>query len=121
MLAAYDDPTGLTAAFNLNILGRINRELAGNFDLRNFEHQATWNESEHRIEMHLRSSKDQTVSIADADLTVQFQSGETIWTESSHKFQLPEMPELASQTGFQIAAQWVDRQWPFVESLWTVR
>jgi dimethylhistidine N-methyltransferase len=120
MLAAYDDPTGLTAAFNLNVLGRINRELGADFELRNFEHQASWNESERRIEMHLRSRKDQTVSIADAALTVHFRSGETIWTESSHKFHLPEMAELASQTGFRMAAQWVDREWPFVESLWTV-
>ncbi len=121
MLAAYDDPTGLTAAFNLNVLGRINRELGADFELRNFEHQASWNESKRRIEMHLRSRKDQTVSIADAALTVHFRSGETIWTESSHKFRLPEMAELASQTGFRMAAQWVDREWPFVESLWTVR
>jgi dimethylhistidine N-methyltransferase len=121
MLAAYDDPTGLTAAFNLNILGRINRELRGDFELRYFEHQARWNEPERRIEMHLRSRKAQTVSIAEADLTVHFEPGETIWTESSHKFLLPEMAELAGQTGFQIAAQWVDNEWPFVESLWTVR
>ncbi len=121
MLAAYDDPTGLTAAFNLNILGRINRELGADFDLRSFEHQASWNEAERRIEMHLRSRKTQTVSIAESDLTVHFQSGETIWTESSHKFHLPEIAELATQTGFQIAAQWVDDEWPFVESLWTVR
>jgi len=121
MLAAYGDPTGLTAAFNLNILGRINRELGADFELRNFMHEATWNEPGHRIEMHLRSRKDQTVSIAEANITVHFHSGETIWTESSHKFQLPEMTELASQTGFQVAAQWVDQEWPFVESLWTVR
>jgi L-histidine N-alpha-methyltransferase len=121
MLAAYDDPTGLTAAFNLNILGRINRELAADFDLRNFEHQATWNESERRIEMHLRSRKDQTVSIAETDQTVSFQSGETIWTESSHKFDPSEMAELANLAGFRMAAQWVDQEWPFVESLWMVR
>jgi L-histidine N-alpha-methyltransferase len=120
MLAAYDDPTGLTAAFNLNVLGRINRELGADFDLRNFEHQATWNEVKHRIEMHLRSRIDQTVSIAEANLTVRFQSGETIWTESSHKFHPSEMAELAAQTGFRTAAQWVDEEWPFVESLWTV-
>jgi L-histidine N-alpha-methyltransferase len=121
MLAAYDDPSGLTAVFNLNVLGRINRELGADFELRNFEHQAIWNELERRIEMHLRSRKDQTVSIAEADLIVHFQSGETIWTESSHKFHLPEMQELASQTGFHMTAQWVDQEWPFVESLWTVR
>jgi L-histidine Nalpha-methyltransferase len=120
MLAAYDDPTGLTAAFNLNILGRINRQLGADFDLRSFEHQASWNDAERRIEMHLRSRKTQTVSIAEPALMVRFQSGETIWTESSHKFHLSEIASLAAQTGFQIAAQWVDDEWPFVESLWTV-
>jgi dimethylhistidine N-methyltransferase len=121
MLLAYDDPIGLTAAFNLNLLGRINRELGGNFDLSNFEHEARWNEGERRIEMHLRSLVDQTVFLIEADFTVQFQAGETIWTESSHKFQLNEICEMAGQTGFRVQAQWVDREWPFVESLWMAR
>ncbi len=121
MLRAYDDPIGLTAAFNLNLLGRINRELGGNFDLGSFQHEACWNESEQRIEMHLRSRVSQTAFIAAADLTVQFHAGETIWTESSHKYQLEEICEMAQQTGFQVKAQWVDREWPFVESLWVVR
>jgi len=73
----------------LNLLGRINRELGADFDLRSFEHLASWNEAERRIEMHLRSRQAQTVSIAEADVTVHFQLGETIWSESSHKFHLP--------------------------------
>ena len=121
MLAAYDDPAGVTAAFNLNLLARINRELGGNFELRNFQHDARWNERERRIEMHLRASLDQTVLIRDAGLTVQFRAGESIWTESSHKFYLAEMFEMAAQTGFQVDTQWVDEEWPFVESLWTAR
>ncbi len=88
MLRAYDDPIGLTGAFNLNLLARINRDLGADFDLLNFEHEARWNEAERRIEMHLRSRVDQTAFIAAADLTVRLQAGETIWTESSHKFQL---------------------------------
>ena len=64
MLVAYDDPTGVTGAFNLNLLGRINRELGGDFRLRDFEHQARWNEEHRRIEMHLRSRLNQTVYIA---------------------------------------------------------
>src|SRR5580692_7132242 len=64
MVVAYDDPTGVTGAFNLNLLGRINRELGGDFHLRRFEHQALWNEEHRRIEMHLRSRVDQTVFIA---------------------------------------------------------
>ncbi|MGD0295974.1 MAG: L-histidine N(alpha)-methyltransferase [Bryobacteraceae bacterium] len=121
MLRAYDDAIGLTAAFNLNLLGRINRELGGNFDLRNFEHLARWNEAERRIEMHLRSRVDQTASVIEGDFTLHFRAGETIWTESSHKFQINELYEMAVETGFRVEAQWVDREWPFVESLWVAR
>ena len=118
MLLAYDDPIGLTAAFNLNLLGRINRDLDGNFDIRNFAHEARWNDAERRIEMHLRSRANQCVHIAAAGCTVRFQAGETIWTESSHKYRLDEIHEMAEQTGFEVRAQWVDQEWPFVESLW---
>ena len=118
MLSAYDDPAGVTAAFNLNLLGRINRELGGNFILRKFEHHAIWNEHERRIEMHLRSRADQNVLIEAADFAVSLRAGETIWTESSHKFQPAEMFEMAERSGFSVRTQWVDREWPFVESLW---
>jgi len=121
MLDAYDDPTGVTASFNLNLLGRINRELDGNFDLRAFEHQARWNESERRIEMHLCSRLDQTVTIREARFACAFQAGETIWTESSHKFRRAEIDELAQESGFVPEAQWVDQEWPFAESLWRAR
>lgn len=119
MLAAYDDPTGVTAAFNLNLLGRVNRELGGDFELRSFLHEARWNERECRIEMHLRSRAQQTVSIPACGLTVQLRPGETIWTESSHKFSKDEIFRLAEVSGFRVEAQWVDSQWPFAESLWT--
>ncbi len=121
MLSAYDDPTGVTAAFNLNLLGRINRELGGTFDLANFQHQARWNEAERRIEMHLLSRVDQNITIRECELTVAFQAGETIWTESSHKFHLADMYQMADAASFRVAAQWTDQDWPFVESLWTVR
>src|ERR1700685_4233164 len=101
MLVAYDDPTGVTGAFNLNLLGRINRELGGDFQLRDFEHQARWNEEQRRIEMHLRSRVHQTAFIAEAGLTVSFHADETIWTESSHKFQLDELDVMAADAGFQ--------------------
>jgi L-histidine N-alpha-methyltransferase len=120
MLIAYDDPTGVTAAFNLNLLGRINRELSADFDLRQFQHESRWDERERRIEMHLRSRRDQIVHVREADLNVRFQSGETIWTESSHKFHAGELPEMAERCGYRAACQWVDREWPFVESLWLV-
>jgi L-histidine Nalpha-methyltransferase len=121
MLVAYDDPTGVTGAFNLNLLGRINRELGGDFRLRQFEHEARWNDQHRRIEMHLRSRVKQTVFLAEADLSVSFQAGETIWTESSHKFQPAELDSMAEATGFQVAGRWIDEEWPFADSLWAVR
>lgn len=117
MLLAYDDPIGVTAAFNLNLLARINRELGADFDLARFRHEARYDERERRIEMHLRSLVAQRVAIPAADITVAFAQGETIWTESSHKFLLEEIPGLARRTGFECVAQWVDREWPFSQNL----
>ena len=118
LLQAYDDPAGVTAAFNRNILGRINRELGGDFDLRAFEHEARYDEREHRIEMHLRSTRPQTVSISTAGCTAHFAEGETIWTESSHKFQVADLEEMARTAGFRVRATWIDDEWPFAETLW---
>lgn len=120
MLIAYDDPTGVTAAFNLNILGRVNRELDADFDLRAFAHEARWNAKERRIEMHLLSGRNQTVFIAALDRSFDFEAGETIWTESSHKFSEPELLDFASSAGFAPVRLWVDREWPFAEALWKV-
>lgn len=118
LLLAYDDPTGVTAAFNRNILARVNRELAANFDVRNFEHEVRWNAEHSRIEMYLRSTRAQRVSVPGARCVVDFAAGETIWTESSHKYELSDLEQLSAENGFRIAAQWVDHEWPFVESLW---
>lgn len=118
LLAAYDDPAGVTAAFNRNLLGRINRELRGEFDLRAFEHEARCNAAERRIEMHLRSLVDQRISIAALGVTIDFRAGETIWTESSHKFEIAELEEMARAAGFAVRAAWIDDEWPFVEALW---
>jgi dimethylhistidine N-methyltransferase len=118
MLAAYDDPSGVTRSFNLNLLGRINRELGGDFNLRAFEHEARYDARERRIEMHLRSRCDQTVRVRDAGVQCTFEAGETIWTESSHKFVLDELPAMASASGFAAEAQWADTEWPFAESFW---
>jgi L-histidine Nalpha-methyltransferase len=121
MLTAYDDATGVTAAFNLNILGRMNRELDANFDLRAFAHEARWNDEFRRIEMHLLSGRDQSVFIGALESTFHFQAGETIWTESSHKFSEAELVYLAASNGFEPIHIWVDRQWPFAEALWRVK
>ena len=118
MLLAYDDPAGVTAAFNLNLLARINRELGGDFAPRNFAHEARYNGRERRIEMHLRSTKRQTVTIQAADFTCTLQEGETIWTEACHKYRVEEIPGMARRTGYVCDAQWVDGEWPFTENLW---
>ncbi|WP_417708054.1 L-histidine N(alpha)-methyltransferase [Roseibium aggregatum] len=97
---AYDDPAGITAAFNQNLLQRINRELDGNFDLADFAHKAIWNVSESRIEMHLESLTQQTVSIAGE--TIDFAKGETIHTENSHKYSEDAFKGIAREGGWQI-------------------
>jgi uncharacterized SAM-dependent methyltransferase len=117
-LSAYDDALGITAAFNLNILSRVNAELGANFDLRRFQHEARYNDQRQRIEMHLRSTIAQRVVIPGAGCAVDFAAGETIWTESSHKYQLSQLDDMAEESGFQVKSQWIDREWPFVESLW---
>jgi L-histidine Nalpha-methyltransferase len=116
-LLAYDDPAGVTAAFNLNLLARINRELGADFDLSCFHHEVRWNSAERRIEMHLRSTRRQKVAIPAAGLRIALNEDETIWTESSHKYKAEEIPEMASRTGFRCEGQWVDREWPFAQNL----
>jgi len=117
LIAAYDDSLGVTAAFNLNLLARINRELGADFDVAAFRHEARYNSSEQRVEMHLRSTRDQSVAIPRAGCTVTFVEGETIWTESSHKYRAEEIAGMASRNGFRCDAQWIDSEWPFAESL----
>ena len=117
LLRAYDDELGVTAAFNLNLLARINRELGGDFDLAHFDHVAKINEEARSVEMHLLSKRQQVVNIPAAEVVVEFGEGETIWTESSHKYSLNEICVTARQAGFRCEVQWVDEQWPFAENL----
>ncbi len=117
LLKAYDDPIGVTSAFNLNLLARLNRELGADFVISRFQHQARFSRSEQRIEMHLRSLADQTVSIPGAGMTVHFEKDETIWTESSHKYTLEEVVEMGVKSGFGCDKQWIDNEWPFAQSL----
>jgi uncharacterized SAM-dependent methyltransferase len=121
LLLAYDDPLGVTAAFNLNLLARINRELGANFVLPRFQHLALYNEDERRIEMHLRSRVEQVVTVPTADLVVRLGQGETIWTESSHKFNTAEVVRMGEAAGFGCQAQWVDAEWPFAQTLLVAR
>jgi L-histidine N-alpha-methyltransferase len=114
---AYDDPAGVTAAFNMNILARINRELGADFDLKQFRHEARWNEVDRRIEMHLHSMRRQVVTIPAAGVRVMLNEGETIWTESSHKYRPEGVIAMAERTGFRVDGQWIDQEWPFAQNL----
>src|SRR4029077_12318365 len=107
LIAAYDDPLGVTASFNLNLLARINRELDADFQLSKFVHEARFNPNARSVEMHLRSLCDQTVTIAAAGFSARFEKDETIWTESSHKYTKDEIRGMAIATGFQCQGQWI--------------
>jgi dimethylhistidine N-methyltransferase len=117
LLAAYDDSIGATAAFNLNLLARINRELDADFDLASFRHEARYNAAERRVEMHLRSTRDQIVHIPRSGCSISFRKDETIWTESSHKYRAEDISGMAERNGFRCDSQWIDMEWPFAESL----
>lgn len=114
---AYDDPTLVTAAFNLNLLARLNREFDADFALREFRHRAFYNAPEGRIEMHLESAREQTVSLKKLDLTVNFAAGETIHTENSYKFDAADLSFLAGKTGFRLEQRWFDSEQKFSSNL----
>ncbi|MGH9372189.1 MAG: L-histidine N(alpha)-methyltransferase [Vicinamibacterales bacterium] len=121
LILAYDDPLGVTAAFNKNLLVRINQELGGNFDLAAFDHRAIWNEAHQRVEMHLVSRKRQDVRIPAAALQTSFASGDTIWTESSYKYTEAEIARLADRAGFAVSEQWLDSDARFALTLLEVQ
>jgi len=121
LIAAYDDPIGVTAAFNLNLLARVNRELDADIPLDAFEHLARFNPDARSVEMHLRAKRPVRATIRGAGLTVEFAEGETIWTESSHKYAADEVGPLAADAGFIFTRQWRDEKWGFAESLLVAR
>jgi L-histidine N-alpha-methyltransferase len=121
LIPAYDDALGVTAAFNLNLLGRINRELEGEFDLATFRHRAIYNREAGRIEMHLESRRAQTVAIRALSLEVLFAAGETIHTESSYKFDREQVAALAADTGFELWRTWTDEAGRFASNLLVAR
>jgi dimethylhistidine N-methyltransferase len=108
LILAYDDPLGVTAAFNRNLLVRMNNELGADFDLAAFEHRAVWNATASRVEMHLVSTRRQQVRIPAAQLAVSFERGEYIWTESSYKYTPSQVRDLGASAGLRIADQWID-------------
>jgi dimethylhistidine N-methyltransferase len=117
LIRAYDDPLGVTAAFNRNLLVRINRELNANFVLAAFRHEARFNPRTNSVEMHLRSTCDQRVTVPKSGYSIDICKDETIWTESSHKYSVAEIESMARHAGFRTDAQWVDAEWGFAETL----
>jgi L-histidine Nalpha-methyltransferase len=118
--AAYDDELGVTAAFNANVLARINRELGGHFILHQFRHRALYNDAASRIEMHLESLVNQEVNIDKLDLHITLDAGETIHTESSYKFSMDDVARMASGSGFVLDHSWTDKQHRFASNLLSV-
>jgi dimethylhistidine N-methyltransferase len=112
LLAAYDDVAGVTAAFNRNLLVRLNRELDAEFEPEAFAHCALWNEAESRVEMHLKSRGAQRVRVRALDLKVDFAAGESIHTENSYKYRPGQAEALLAEAGFRTEATWTDaRGW----------
>ncbi|HYN10013.1 MAG TPA: L-histidine N(alpha)-methyltransferase [Vicinamibacterales bacterium] len=117
LLLAYDDPLGVTAAFNMNLLVRINRELGADFDIGSFRHRAVWNAARSRVEMHLVSLRPQRVRVPAAGVDLTLRAGETIWTESSYKYRAPEVLRTLERCGFRRRVQWVDDDARFAVTL----
>jgi L-histidine N-alpha-methyltransferase len=117
LLLAYDDPLGVTAAFNRNLLVRINRELGADFDIGAFRHHVVWNADQSRVEMHLVADRPQHVRIPAASMEVAFQQGEAIWTESSYKYRPEDVVEMLELAGFHHLAQWIDEENGFALTL----
>jgi uncharacterized SAM-dependent methyltransferase len=115
--AAYNDALGVTSAFNLNVLARINRELNGTFDLHNFRHRAFYNDDVGRIEIYIESLIDQRVRIEKLDLEIEFGAGELIHTENSYKYDINGIRALAGQTDFELSRTWLDSQERFSSNL----
>jgi L-histidine Nalpha-methyltransferase len=114
---AYDDASGVTARFNMNLLSRINEELGGQFNLASFRHRAIFNEEMGRVEMHLESLCDQRVRIEALELEVPFAAGETIHTENSYKYSLAEIGWLCEVSRFRLERQWLDEEGRFSVNL----
>lgn len=121
LVPAYDDPQGVTAAFNRNVLRRINYELGGRFDLQNFEHLALYNAERGCIEMHLRSRLAQHVPILKIDQTMSFRKDETIHTESSYKYSADEVRDLGYEANLVLRRTWFDARGYFLVALFGSR
>jgi L-histidine Nalpha-methyltransferase len=114
LLAAYDDPLGLTAAFNKNLLVHLNRDLGATFDIAGFDHRAVWNAQDSRVEMHLVSRRPQRVDVPASGLSIELAAGEVIWTESSYKYSASQFTTLLTGAGFSVARHFVDDEGQFL-------
>lgn len=117
LLPAYDDASGVTAAFDKNLLVRLNRELDADFDVRAFRHEARWSVQHRRIEMHLVATRAMEVTVKATGDVFHFDDGESLWTESSHRFRTEELRSWGTAAGFRTRAQWVDPSWAFAHTL----
>src|SRR5262249_8872955 len=117
LVLAYDDPAGVTAAFDRNLLARLNRELGADFDLRAFRHEARWNPRRLTTWLPLVATRPILARIPVAGVELRMERGQSIWTESSHKWSERELTALGEGAGFRQLAQWRDDAWPFAESL----
>ncbi|HVY49514.1 MAG TPA: L-histidine N(alpha)-methyltransferase [Minicystis sp.] len=117
LLRAYDDPLGVTAAFNKNVLLRMNQELGADFDLASFDHAARWDAKASRVEMHLVSRRAQAVHVPGADVTARFDAGESIWTESSYKYTPERLVEMGRAAGLAPVRQWIEPDGRFCATL----
>jgi L-histidine Nalpha-methyltransferase len=117
LMLAYDDPLGVTAAFNKNVLQRINTELGGDFDLAAFDHRAVWNAGASRVEMHLASSRRQTARVPGAGVVAYFDEGETILTECSYKYTPEGIVDLCKSAGLHRRDQWIEEDGGFSTTL----
>ena len=120
LILAYDDPLGVTAAFNANLLVRLNRELDADFDLAQFDHRVVWNATDSRVETYLVSRSEQTVCLTRAECCVRLAEGEAIWTESSQKYESGQIAALGERAGFACREQWVEPESQFALTLFDV-
>lgn len=119
LLPAYDDALGVTAAFNKNVLAHLNREYGATFDLASFTHEARWNAQARRVEMHLRALREMTTQVRGLELELRFAAGETVWTESSHRFNLGELRAWGLESSLACTKSWTSQAWPLALSLFT--
>jgi dimethylhistidine N-methyltransferase len=120
MLLAYDDPLGVTAAFNRNLLVRLNRDLGANFELSTFAHRAVWNDAASRMEMHLVSQIRQSVAVPASGVSLTLDAGEFIWTESSYKYEVESFEATLRAASFSPRDRWIDREGRFLLVLATI-